>query len=82
MIPCERFHEKLAEKNRLLFIFIGEDRIVGSYYFKPYPNIKDSSKILYDADSFLFISPQINYYSSNKSNGSSSAKQGGPMTDL
>ena len=68
----------------MLFIFIGEDRVVGSYYSKPYPNIKETVKNLYDPESFIFISPQVNYYSSTtKSNGnSSSAKQAGPMTDL
>ena len=38
----------------MLFIFVGDDRVVGSFYNKPYPTITD--KCLNDPDSFLFIS--------------------------
>lgn len=50
----EKFHQLLEGRRNLLFIFIGEDRILGSYYPSRYPKLVE--KIRNDPNSFLFIS--------------------------
>jgi type IV secretory pathway VirB4 component len=39
LTTCERFHEKLKDRRNLLFLFIGEREIIGSYYTEPYPSV-------------------------------------------
>ena len=36
---CEKFHEKLRDRERLMFLFMGEGLIIGSYYPEAYPTV-------------------------------------------
>ena len=50
----EKFHEMLEDKRNLLFIFISENCIVGSFYPSRYP--KMATKLRNDPNSFIFVS--------------------------
>jgi hypothetical protein len=52
----ERFHDILEGKSNLLFIFVGEGRIIGSYFSLKYPRLTE--KVRNDPYSFLFISEE------------------------
>lgn len=53
---CEKFHEKLRDRERLLFIFVGEGQIIGSFYPEAYPTITEKDKRhKRDENSFIFI---------------------------
>jgi hypothetical protein len=53
LTTCEKFHEKLRDKSNLLFLFLGDSLIIGSYYEVPYPSVAERSKK--DENSFIFI---------------------------
>ena len=51
---CERFHEKLRGRGRLLFIFVGENgMLLGSYYEAEYPSTAQKGQ--HDPNSFIFV---------------------------
>ena len=53
LTTCERFHDKFRGRRNLLFLFIGDQEIIGSFYREPYPSI--SEKYRKDPNSFIFI---------------------------
>lgn len=53
LTTCEKFHEKLKDKSHLLFLFVGDSLILGSFYETGYPSVAERSKK--DDHSFIFI---------------------------
>lgn len=54
LITCEKFHESFQGLSNLIFIFIGETRIIGSFFSCKYPSM--NNRLKKDENSFIFIS--------------------------
>ncbi len=54
LISIEKFHELLEGRKNLLFLFICQNKVLGSFYPTRYPRLTE--KLRNDCNSFLFLS--------------------------